>query len=31
MEKQQDNDYPKHGVAPTDPETGLPELKHCEP
>ena len=27
----QDNDYPKHGVAPTDPETGLPELKHCEP
>ena len=31
MEKQQDNDYPKHGVAPTDPKTGLPELKHCEP
>ena len=31
MEKQQDNDYPKYGVAPTDRETGLPELKHCEP
>ena len=31
MEKQQDNDYPKHDVAPTDLETGLPELKHCEP
>ena len=31
MEKQQDNDYPKHGVAPIDPETGLPDLKHCEP
>ena len=21
MEKQQDNEYPKHGVGPTDPET----------
>ena len=31
MEKQQNNDYPKHGVTPTDPETGLPELKHHEP
>ena len=31
MEKQQDNDYAKHGVAPTDPEIGLLELKHCEP
>ena len=26
MEKQQEDDYPKHGVAPTDPETGFPEL-----
>ena len=31
MEKPQYNDYLKHGVAPTDLETGLPELKHCEP
>ena len=30
MEKQQDNDYPKHGVCPTDLETGDQELKHCE-
>ena len=31
MEKQQEDDYPKHGVAPTDLETGLRELKHREP
>ena len=31
MENQQEDDYPKHGVAPTDPETGLRELKHREP
>ena len=30
MEKQQDNDYPKHGVAPTDPETVDGEVKHRE-
>ena len=29
-EKQED-DYPKHGIAPYDPEIGLPELKHREP
>ena len=28
MEKQQEDDYPKHGIAPYGPETGLPELKH---
>ena len=27
----QDNDYPKHGVAPTDLEIGLLEVKHFEP
>ena len=26
MEKQQEDNYPKHGIAPTDPETGLPGL-----
>ena len=31
MEKQHEDDYPKYGIAPYDPETGLPELKHREP
>ena len=30
MEKQQDNDDPKHGVGPTDPETVDREVKHME-
>ena len=31
MEKQQEDDYPKHGVGPTDPETGDREVKRREP
>ena len=31
MEKQQEDDYPKHDVAPTDPETVDQEVKHCKP
>ena len=31
MEKQQDNEYPKHGVGPADPETVDGEVKHREP
>ena len=30
MEEQQENDYPKRGVCPTDLETGDRELKHRE-
>ena len=30
MEKQQEDDYPNHGVAPTDPETVDSEVKHRE-
>ena len=31
MEKQQDNEYPKHGVGPTDLEIVDWEVKHQEP
>jgi hypothetical protein len=30
MKKQQKDDYPEHGIRPTDPETGGGELDHCE-
>ena len=30
MEKQQEDDYPKHGIAPTDLETFDGEVKHRE-
>ena len=30
MEKQQENDYLKHGVCPTDPEAGDWEVRHHE-
>ena len=31
MENQQEDDYPKHGIAPTDPEIVDREVKHREP
>jgi hypothetical protein len=30
MEKQKENDYPEHGVCPTQPEIGDWYKDHCE-